>query len=121
MGHQNLEPLSTLIRTDADMPRYLVLYRANPASWPTDPKQVLAQLERVVAGTNYLFKEGALKEVGWFTPQEGYAIFEAGSKEKVLELVQPFFPYYSQDIREIVSWEKGAQAILAGARAATSM
>ena len=103
------------------MSRYLVLYRANPANWPTDPKQVLAQLERVAAGTNYLFKEGVLREVGWITPQEGYAIFEADSKEKVLELVQPFFPYYSQDIHEIVPWEKGIQAILAGAKAAASM
>src|SRR6266702_7959383 len=103
------------------MPRYMVLYRANPGVWPTDPKQALGILERVFAGSDYLFKEGALKEVGWFTPQEGYGIFEADSKEKVLELVEPFFPYYSQDIREIVSWERGKQAILAGAKTAASM
>lgn len=103
------------------MPRYMVLYRANPAAWPTDPKQALAVLERVMAGGDYLLKGGSLKEVGWFTPQEGYGIFETDSKEKVLELVEPFFPYYSQDIHEIVSWEKGKQAMLAGARAAASM
>ncbi len=103
------------------MPRYMVLYSANPAVWPTDPKQALRVLERVFAGADYLFKGGALKEVGWFTTQEGYAIFEADSKEKVLELVEPFFPYYSQDIHEIVSWEKGRKAILDGAKAAASM
>ena len=99
----------------------MVLYRANPSNWPTDPKQVLAILERVVGGGDYLLKGGALKEVGWFTSQQGYAIIEAESKGKVLELIQPFFPYYSQDIYEIVSWEKGKEAILAGARAAASM
>ena len=99
----------------------MVHFRANPTAWPSDSKQALPILERVFAGSDYLFKEGALKEVGWFTPQAGYAIFEADSKEKVLELIQPFFPYYSQDIQEIVSWEKGKQAILAGARAAASM
>ena len=99
----------------------MVLYGANPSVWPTDPKQALAILERVFAGSDYLFKEGALKEVGWFTPQAGYGIFEADSKEKVLELIEAFFPYYSQDIHEIVSWEKGKQAILAGAKAAASM
>ena len=103
------------------MPKYMVLYRANPSAWPTDSKQILAVLERTTAGADYLFKEGALKEVGWFTPQEGYGIFEAESKDKVLELVQPFFPYYSQEIHEIVSWERGKQALLAGAKAAASM
>ena len=63
---------------------------------------------------------GALKEVGWFTPQEGYAIFESDSKEKVLGMVQPFFPYYDQDIREIVSWENAKEALLGSARRAAS-
>ncbi len=102
------------------MPRYMVLYRANPSNWPTDPKQVLAILEGAFAGADYLFKVGALKEAGWFTPQEGYGIFETESKAKLLELLQPFFPYYSQDIHEIVSWEDGKKAILAGAIAAAS-
>jgi hypothetical protein len=81
----------------------------------------VAILERVLAGGDYLLKEGSLKEVGWFTPQDGYGIFDAESKEKVLELIQPFFPYYSQEIHEIVSWEREKQAILAGAKAAASM
>ena len=103
------------------MPKYMVLYKANPSVWPTDPKQALRVLEQVFAGADYLFKGGTFKEVGWFTPTDGYGIFEADSKEKVLELVEPFFPYYSQDIHEIVSWERGKQAILAGAKTAASM
>lgn len=102
------------------MPRYMVLYRANPSAWPTDPKQTLAVLEAVIAGGDQLLKAGALKELGWFTPQEGYAIFEADSKEKVLGMVQPFFPHYSQDIHEIVPWDKAKDALLGSARQAAS-
>lgn len=102
------------------MPRYMVLYKANPSVWPTDPKQALAVWEGTIAGGDHLLKTGALKEVGWFTPQEGYAIFESDSKEKVLGMVQPFFPYYDQDIREIVSWEKAKEALLGSARRAAS-
>ncbi|HLB68656.1 MAG TPA: hypothetical protein VJN63_09395 [Thermoplasmata archaeon] len=102
------------------MTRYMVLYRANPSTWPVDPKQFLDVLQGTIAGGDQLLKVGALKEVGWFTPQEGYAIFEADSKEKVLGMVQPFFPYYSQEIREIVSWDKAKEALLSSARMAAS-
>ena len=102
------------------MPRYMVLYRANPSVWPTDPKQALAVLEGAIAGGDQLLKTGALKEAGWFTSQEGYGIFEADTKEKVLGMVQPFFPYYSQDIHEIVSWDKAKAALLGSARQAAS-
>ena len=102
------------------MARYLVLYSANPAAWPTDPKQALAVLEGAIAGGDELLKAGALKELGWFTPQQGYALFEADSKEQILGMVQPFFPYYEQEIREIVPWDKGNQAILNSARQAAS-
>ena len=102
------------------MSRYMVLWKANPSAWPSDPKQVLAVLEGSTAGGDHLLAGGALKELGWFTPQEGYAIFEADSKEGVLAMVQPFFPYYDEDIREIVPWEKGKEAILGSARQSAS-
>jgi len=102
------------------MARYLVLYKANPSLWPTDPKQGLAVLEGAVAGGDALVQAGAVKELGWFTPQDGYAIFEADSKEIVLGMIQPFFPYFTQELHEIVSWDKGKQAILASARQAAA-
>jgi hypothetical protein len=85
-----------------------------------DPKQFVNVLEGTIAGGDQLLKGGALKEVGWFSPQEGYAIFEADSKEKVLGMVQPFFPYYSQEIREIVSWDKAKKVLLDSAVKAAS-
>ncbi|MBM2812891.1 MAG: hypothetical protein HW416_3650 [Chloroflexi bacterium] len=102
------------------MSRYVVLWKANPSAWPNDPKQALAVLEAVAAGGDQLLKAGAIKELGWFTGQDGYAIFEADSKDSVLGMVQPFFPYYSQDIHEVVPWESGKQAILASSRQAAS-
>ena len=102
------------------MPRYMVLYKANPSVWPTDPKQILAVLEGAIAGGDELLKMGGLKEVGWFTDQAGYAIFEADSKDKVLGMIQGFFPYYSPEIHEIVPWDKGSGALLASARRAAA-
>jgi hypothetical protein len=48
------------------MPKYMVLYKANPSIWPTDPKQVLALWEGIIAGGDQLLKEEGqqLKEVG---------------------------------------------------------
>jgi len=102
------------------MPRYMVQWSANPSAWPTDPKQALAVLEGAIAGGDQLLTAGAIKELGWFSAQDGYAIFEADSKEIVLGMVLPFFPYYGQDVREIVPWERAKQAILDSARQAAS-
>ena len=102
------------------MARYLVLWSANPAVWPTDPKQALAVLEGATAGGDHLLNSGGAKELGWFTAQNGYAIFEADSKGKVLGMVQPFYPFYEQEIHEIVPWAQGKEALLASARQAAS-
>ena len=102
------------------MSRYLVLWRANAAAWPTDPKQYLAVLEGAVGGGDQLLKSGAAKEIGWLSPQGGYALFEADSKESVLGMVQGFFPYYTQSVQEIVPWEKGKQSIVQSARQASN-
>lgn len=101
------------------MPRYLVNWEANPSAWPTDPKQVLAVLEAVFGGGDQLL-EGAAEEISWLTPQEGYAIIEADSKATVLGMVQGFFPYYNQDVREAVPWGSAKQAILDSARQAAA-
>ena len=102
------------------MPRYMVSWKANPSAWPTDPKQALAVLEGAFGGGDQLLKAGAAKELCWFTPQEGYGIFEADSKASVLGMVQGFFPYYSQDVREVVPWDSAKQAILDSARQAAA-
>ncbi len=102
------------------MTKYLVLWKANPALWPTDTKQALAVQEGATAGGDGLLSAGAIKEMGWLTAQDGFAIFEADSKDAVLGMLTPFFPYYTQEVHEVVPWEKGKQAILEGARQAAA-
>ena len=102
------------------MARYLVSWKANAAAWPSDSKGVLAAWQAAAGGGDHLLSAGALKELAWLSADEGFAIFEAESKAAVMGMIQPFFPHFSQDIREIVPWESGKQAILASARQAAS-
>ena len=102
------------------MARYLVLWKANAAAWPSDPKGGLAMWQAATGGGDQLLSAGALKELAWLSVDEGFAIFEAESKAAVMGMIRPFFPYFSQDVREIVPWEHGKQAILASARQAAS-
>jgi hypothetical protein len=102
------------------MARYLVTWSANPSVWPSDPKDVLGVLEASTGGGDALLGNGGAKEIGWLSAEEGYAIFEADSKAAVLGMVQGFFPYFSQEVREIVPWEAGKKALLESARQAAS-
>jgi hypothetical protein len=36
--------------------------------------------------------------------------------DKVIGIINAFFPFYSQEIHEIIPWEKTKEAILASAR-----
>ena len=62
----------------------------------------------------------AITPVALFSGEEGYAIFEAESKAAVMGMIEPFFPFFSQDLREMVPWESGKQAILGSAQQAAS-
>ena len=103
------------------MARYLVLWKANPSAWPTDPKAIVDLLDGATSGGDQLQAAGAVSELGWFTPQEGFAIFEADTKDRLLGMLQGFFPLYTQEIREVVPWEAGKRAILDSARQAASL
>jgi hypothetical protein len=102
------------------MPRYMVSWKANSSVWPTDPKEKLAVLEGAFGGGDQLLETGAAAEISWLTPEEGYVILEADSKASALGMVQGFFPYYSQDVREAVSWEDAKKAMLDSARQAAA-
>ena len=103
------------------MARYLVLWKANPSAWPTDPKQTLDILEGVTGAGSGMLAGGVIAELAWLTPQQGYALFEADSKAAVLAMVQGFFPLYTQEIHEVVPWEEGRDAILDNARQAAGL
>ena len=94
------------------MSRYMIRFKANPAAWPTDPKAVLAVVEGVVAGGNQMLAARAISEVNFISNTEGYAIVEASSADAALGVASPFFPLYSQEIHEIVPWERATAAVL---------
>ena len=98
------------------MSRYLVLWKANPSVWPTDRKAMLAVVEAATGGGSQLLEAGAIKELGWLTTEDGYAIFEADSKAAVLGQLQGFSPYFSQSVPEIIPWEAGVNAMLESAQ-----
>jgi hypothetical protein len=100
------------------MPKYMILFEAVPSNWPTDPKQLLALWEKMISGGDAFLKGGQLKEVGWFTNTRGYAMMDADSKDKVLEMVNVFFPFFTQEVLEIVPWEKAKESLLGSARTA---
>ena len=97
------------------MTRYMILFRAAKFSFPNRPKQLLRLWEGLLAGASQLFKFG-MKALGWFSPREEYAMVEAESKAKLLELVGAFFPLYTREIHEIASFDAAKEALLTSAR-----
>jgi hypothetical protein len=83
-------------------------------------KQVLNLWQGVAAGADQLLKAGIAKEIGFFSEVEGYAIVEADSREKVMGAIAPFHPLFTQEIREMIPWERGRDAVLAGLRQAAT-
>ena len=61
------------------MPRYIVHFNTNPSAWPSDPAQVLATWEAVMAGGSQLLEQGLFDEIGWVGNLEGYGLVEAES------------------------------------------
>ena len=98
------------------MAKFLVTWSANPSMWPTDPKQLLGVLEMAAAGGTQVLNSGKVSEMGWLNPQDGFAVFESDSKEAVLGITSGFFPFYNQDVREIVPFASGTEAMLQTAR-----
>jgi hypothetical protein len=65
-------------------------------SIPTKRPQIYAQNSPGEGGRDQLLKDGQqLKEVERFSNIEGYAIFESDSMDKVLWMINAFFPFYS--------------------------
>lgn len=98
------------------MPMYLCHYTCNPAAWPVDRKKEIEVWTSMVKDADMLAEgEGPVKFNGWITNTEGYALVEAKSKKEVILLCARFWPYFHNDIREIVPAHEAGEAILAGA------
>ena len=95
------------------MPKYVVEFATNPTAWPSDPKQVLEIWESVLGGAETLSKQGVIAEVNWYSGTDGFAIIEASTKADAVGIVAPFFPLFSQQIREIVTFDDAKRSIIA--------
>ena len=100
------------------MPKYMVHFKADPSSWPSDPSEILTMWEGVVAGANQLLEQGLFEGIYWVGSHEGYALTDAQSKAAVIRMTTPFFPLFTQDIMELTPHPEAGEALLAGAKMA---
>ena len=94
------------------MPKYLILYKINPATQATDPKVAIKDFEVTTVALNELTKAGIFKEHGVFNAGDGFIIAEFPSTEEALKLSQRFYPEVITEIREYTAWEKAEEIVL---------
>ena len=102
------------------MAKYFVHFKTNEAAWPTDPGEVAATWEGVLAGAQQTLDLGLVEALYWVSPIEGYALGEFGSKAEAIQMCVPFFPLFNQEVIELTPHAEASQAIVAGMKMATS-
>lgn len=100
------------------MAKYLIHFVANASAFPTDPAATLAVWEAAISAGNAMIDAGVFTAIEFISNMEGYATVEAESKSRAIQASASFFPYFTQNIDEVVAWGDATAAILAGARAA---
>ena len=94
------------------MPRYLISFKLNSATYPVDPKVAFKMTETNFALHEQLEKAGIIKETGSFNPGDGFMIAEFPSFEEAYKLAHRFWPHMTMNIREIISWEKNKEIVM---------
>lgn len=99
------------------MPHYINHFICNPAAWPTDQEDAKALWEAMVGDANELVDDDSpVRFTGWISDTEGYVLLEADNKAEVIRLCARFWPYFHNDIMEIVPMAEAGAAILAGVK-----
>ena len=98
------------------MPMYLCHHRCNHETWPVDRQEQMKVWAAIVKDAVELIEDGPVKYAGWISNTEGYALVEASSKSEVLRLCARFWPFFHNDVMEIVAMSEAGPAILAGVR-----
>ena len=96
------------------MAKYLVHFKSIGSDWPTDPGEVAATREGVLAGGQETLDKGIVEALYWVGPFEGYALGEFGSKAEAIQMSVPFFPLFSQEVMELSPHAEVSQAIRDG-------
>ena len=98
------------------MPIFLTHYKAIAADWPTNRDREIAVWRSMAGHSKELVEDdSAVKFSGWISNSEGYSVVEADSKAEVIRLCAKFWPYFHNEIHELVPTDVAGPAILAGA------
>ena len=100
------------------MSTYQIHFKANPALWPSDPKENLAVWEKATAGGEAMVASGAMHDLCLVTASEGYCRVTADSATAALSICATFFPMFTQEIQELVPWNIAKDTVLKAVRQA---
>ena len=98
------------------MSTYQIHFQANTALWPTDPQDNLALWEQTAQGADAMLETGAMRDLFFISATEGYVCVDADTKSAAVAVAAAFFPNWTQEIQELVPWEKAKEAILGAVR-----
>jgi len=97
------------------MPMYVNHFTCDPTAWPTDRQGQIDVWTAMVKDADTLVREDSpVKFTGWINNSEGYVLLEAASKAEVIGICARFWPFFHNDIMEIVPTADAGKAILAG-------
>ncbi len=98
------------------MPHYINHFTCDPGVWPKDHEGEIAVWKKMVGDADQLVEEDSpVIFTGWISNTEGYVLLEADSKAEVIQVCAQFWPYFHNDIMEIVPTAEAGPAIVAGA------
>ena len=95
---------------------YQIHFKANPALWPSDPKENLAMWETAWAGAEAMIASGAMHDLCFVSASEGYCRVTADAATAALSICATHFPMFTQEIQELVPWDLAKDTILGAVR-----
>jgi hypothetical protein len=98
------------------VPHYINHFTCDPSAWPNDHAGEIEIWKKMVGDADQLVEEDSpVIFTGWISNTEGYVLLEADTKAEVIGVCARFWPYFHNDIMEIVPTAEAGPAILAGA------
>ena len=98
------------------MPHYINHFTCDASTWPNDHTGEIEVWRKMVGDADQLVEgDGPVIFTGWISNSEGYVLLEADTKAEVIGICAQFWPYFHNDIMEIVPTAEAGPAILAEA------